>query len=730
MVSITQCANGHFYDSSTYQACPYCRESQRPWQLRRSTVIFGRYLVCQFLGHGGFAVSYLASDLEQGTLVVLKECFPAIIADRAPDGLSVVVSESDQEDFAAYCQQLTSEAETLTRCTLPNIPRCFDCFKENNTCYLVTEYIPGPTLKNYIDMHGGRLAVQEAKRLLLPVLDDLDRLHEQGILHRDIAPDNLIISSGRDVAVLVDFGSALTPDKNGKTAQVFLKPGFSPPEQYMRYGKEGPWTDVYAFAAVFYYALTGKCPPDAIARIGEDTLIRPTQLNAALNADLESALLGMLSIHTRDRCSAAADFRRALAAVETNPASQVLYEDFSVMPHASLSSMEAEPFASTCAAAPLETDPFAETCPASSLGEELFAYTSPASLPEIESFANTGALSPMEAQPFASTCAASPMEADPFANTGAATPMGIGSAPSRPQQEPSRPGGLFSKFFQNRAKQKQPNTAQPPVMPPRVADVEFSALFPKHFLKGEYSVLEIYIYEQTQRHIIEQALASGGDAVKEKRGSAFRISEENVVRVRLESADPEVQILGSDEAQIWYGNYLVFDFSVYLSETYPKRQLMFTATVLINEVPATRLRFTAECNTLREQKLEVSREDILSAFISYASQDRARVAAIIQGMRKARPDMDVFFDVDSLRSGENWRRALRAEIERRDILFLCWSLAAKESEWVDREWRYALENKGLDCIEPIPIDPPNVCPPPKELASKHFNDRGLLYIDR
>ena len=674
MVSITQCANGHFYDSSTYQACPYCRESQRPWQLRRSTVIFGRYQVRQFLGHGGFAMSYLASDLEQGTSVVLKECFPAIIADRAPDGLSVVVSEPDQEDFAAYCQQLTSEAETLTRCTLPNIPRCFDCFKENNTCYLVTEYIPGPTLKNYIDMHRGRLAVQEAKRLLLPVLDDLDRLHEQGILHRDIAPDNLIISSDRDVAVLVDFGSALTPDKNGKTAQVFLKPGFSPPEQYMRYGKEGPWTDVYAFAAVFYYALTGKCPPDAIARIGEDTLIRPTQLNAALNADLESALLGMLSIHTRDRCSAAADFRRALAAVETNPASQVLYEDFSVMPHASLSSMEAEPFASTCAAAPLETDP--------------------------------------------------------FANTGAATPMGIGSAPSRPQQEPSRPGGLFSKFFQNRAKQKQPNTAQPPVTPPRVADVEFSALFPKHFLKGEYSVLEIYIYEQTQRHIIEQALASGGDAVKEKRGSAFRISEENVVRVRLESADPEVQILGSDEAQIWYGNYLVFDFSVYLSETYPKRQLMFTATVLINEVPATRLRFTAECNTLREQKLEVSREDILSAFISYASQDRARVAAIIQGMRKARPDMDVFFDVDSLRSGENWRRALRAEIERRDILFLCWSLAAKESEWVDREWRYALENKGLDCIEPIPIDPPNVCPPPKELASKHFNDRGLLYIDR
>ena len=92
--------------------------------------------------------------------------------------------------------------------------------------------------------------------------------------------------------------------------------------------------------------------------------------------------------------------------------------------------------------------------------------------------------------------------------------------------------------------------------------------------------------------------------------------------------------------------------------------------------------------------------------------------------------MDVFFDVDSLRSGEDWQQALRAEIERRDILFLCWSLSAKQSEWVDKEWRYALDNKGLDSIEPIPIDPPNICPPPKELASKHFNDRGLLYMDR
>ena len=87
----------------------------------------------------------------------------------------------------------------------------------------------------------------------------------------------------------------------------------------------------------------------------------------------------------------------------------------------------------------------------------------------------------------------------------------------------------------------------------------------------------------------------------------------------------------------------------------------------------------------------MTREDVLSAFISYASQDRNRVAMIIQGMKKARPDMDIFFDVDSLRSGDDWKKALWREIDKRDVLFLCWSKYARDSKWVDAEWRYALK---------------------------------------
>ena len=164
-----------------------------------------------------------------------------------------------------------------------------------------------------------------------------------------------------------------------------------------------------------------------------------------------------------------------------------------------------------------------------------------------------------------------------------------------------------------------------------------------------------------------------------------------------------------------------------LPEEYSKRQVLFTATVYINDVIATRLKFIAKCFSWHQQKINVLQEDVLSAFVSYASQDRHRVAMIIQGMKKARPDMDIFFDVESLRSGESWEDSLLSEIQKRDVLFLCWSQYASASKWVEAEWRYAYTHKGVESIEPIPLESPSNCPPPKELSKKHFNDR-LLYV--
>ena len=178
---------------------------------------------------------------------------------------------------------------------------------------------------------------------------------------------------------------------------------------------------------------------------------------------------------------------------------------------------------------------------------------------------------------------------------------------------------------------------------------------------------------------------------------------------------------------VWQNSYLTFSFPIFLPDNYSKKQVLFIAKIFINDIIATRLTFTARCSSLFEQKINISREDVLTAFISYASQDRKKVATIVQGMQKARPDMDLFFDVESLRSGENWEKTLFHEIEKRDVLYLCWTHNAKESEWVDREWRYAYSQKGIDGIEPMPIELPEECPPPQELSGKHWNDK-LLYL--
>ena len=266
-----------------------------------------------------------------------------------------------------------------------------------------------------------------------------------------------------------------------------------------------------------------------------------------------------------------------------------------------------------------------------------------------------------------------------------------------------------------------------PNMPERiyVSRVQFSALVPKRFIKGEYSMIDITVYEDEFRQVVDRAIAESDTEVKEVSASPRDVAQNTDIRIVLFS--PDIELEDCDETQTWRGGYLKYNFPVNVPNTYAKRQALFTATVYFNDVIATKLKFIVNCSTAIEQKLELIREDVLSAFVSYASQDRRDVATIIQGMKKARPDMNVFFDVESLRSGEDWESALRREIERRDILYLCWSHHARASKWVEHEWRYALENKGLDAIEPIPLVSPAECPPPEELKSKHFNDTALLY---
>jgi len=281
-----------------------------------------------------------------------------------------------------------------------------------------------------------------------------------------------------------------------------------------------------------------------------------------------------------------------------------------------------------------------------------------------------------------------------------------------------QPGAIFCPLCGTRIK--------PMKAPVAISRVQFSAVAPKKLIKGEYSMINIMMYEPAFRHVVDELIRDADGPVSERKSGV--IQARMGARVMIHLTSPDLTIEDGEEEYEWVGEYLEFDFAVMLPEDYHKRQVLFCADVYIDGCIATHLKFTALCSSLREQKMEIRREDVLSAFISYASKDRKQVLPIIQGMQKARPDMDIFFDVETLRSGEDWEKTLYSEIERRDILYLCWSCHARESVWVNREWEYAYQTKGAEGIEPIPIEPPEVCPPPPaKLSSKHFNDR-LLYL--
>lgn len=260
---------------------------------------------------------------------------------------------------------------------------------------------------------------------------------------------------------------------------------------------------------------------------------------------------------------------------------------------------------------------------------------------------------------------------------------------------------------------------------PQLKKVEFSAVLPELFYKDEYTIIDIVMYEKAYRKIVDELVKGVDIRKKEIRAGMFKVSENAKIKIILHS--PDIDIEEKEIIQEWQGDYLNFSFVVKLPKEYQKTQILFNATVYIDNIVATKLNFTVNSASHNQQKLNVIRKDITSAFVSYASQDRKKVASIVFGMKKIRPDLDIFFDVESLRSGDDWEEEIKNEVKNRDLLFLCWSHFAKKSEWVEKEWRFVLENKGLEGIEPIPLELPHLCPPPKELSGKHFND-VMLYV--
>ena len=184
-------------------------------------------------------------------------------------------------------------------CALPIYVR--DFFSANGTAYIVMEFLDGMSLKKYLQRKGGKISVEEVLTIIRPVMDSLTQVHKIGLIHRDISPDNILITKYNEVK-LIDFGAAKYSNPDGRSLSIVLKQGFAPPEQYDTHGEQGPWTDVYALGVTIYYSVTGQLPPESIRlMMGKETLKRPSELGIAIDPGVENALLKSLAVDRKKR---------------------------------------------------------------------------------------------------------------------------------------------------------------------------------------------------------------------------------------------------------------------------------------------------------------------------------------------------------------------------------------------------------------------------------------------
>ena len=300
--------------------CPYCgytsgTPAREAYHLPPETILNGRYLVGRVIGFGGFGTTYIAWDLMLEKKVAIKEYMPSDFATRAPGETQLSVYDGELgEQFEAGLKSFIDESRRLAKFNHEDgIVHIFDSFLENGTAYIVMEYLEGKTLKELLKERGGKIPYDEAVRYILPILKSLDAVHQTGIIHRDIAPDNIFLTNNGKVK-LIDFGaSRYATTLHSKSLSVILKQGYAPEEQYRSHGEQGPWSDVYAVCATLYRAITGIVPEDALERCANDKLVPPSKMGINLPNGIENAILNGLNIKAENRIQSANELAQALS---------------------------------------------------------------------------------------------------------------------------------------------------------------------------------------------------------------------------------------------------------------------------------------------------------------------------------------------------------------------------------------------------------------------------------
>ena len=259
--------------------------------------------------------------------------------------------------------------------------------------------------------------------------------------------------------------------------------------------------------------------------------------------------------------------------------------------------------------------------------------------------------------------------------------------------------------------------------------MEFAVFAPKSIVSDSIFTLDVWAYLPFQYEIVlefaeelqRNALLGKKHGLEIERGSILLIAVEIEV---LEVSDPI-------ETLVWNGTPINVSYNVTVPINLQLGQYSGKVKITYEGMVICKIPFILDVGDIENKNYRKKSNDAFypkTAFASYSSENRDEVLSRIHGMKKVAPNLDVFFDIFSLRSGQDWKKKLDEHVPTKDVFYLFWSQHAANSEWVGREWRLALSKRGLDYIEPVPLDDIDQAPPPTELKSLHFNDTYVAYI--
>ena len=599
---------------------------------------------------------------------------------------------SNEPSVAAVIEAHVRQWRVLARAIIQGMPAIHTFGRDSGRWCLVTQWVAGQSLRTLLDEKAG--AVGDPAGFILSVLERclfiLADMHAGGLVHADVSPGNILVDpNARSLNVyLVDPAPAVDlPDPNDPARRlIFGNPNFWAPE--VQAGRPSTASaDLYALGKVIGHAAQRLkvAPPDLVRRL---TALQPS--------DRPASAQEALAILRADRDLAPAPMAFAARA-----------PDQDVAPPGSLS----------------WTGPTVLSSPLAQDATRLAGVPAPP-----DAWNEATVLMPVPGGPAGPTPEDVPAssrawtDATTLASPESEAPTRVVSAPA---PAPAPPRGTWSE-----ASALMSVPVPRPATDSAPAKADFSVVAPNLIEAGRNFVVEVWVAPSGERDaMIEQATRNGRMAERSGR-SHLNIDRDTLITVVLKL--PDFEVPDAIETMGWNGDIRNVGFIVKAPASLPPGVYPGAAKLLQGQIPFASIMFDLEIVSPQGRReapptpLSAHVHRIARAFASYASPDRAEVLRRVQGIQAA--GTQVFLDIINLRTGQDWEKALSHEIDASDGFFLFWSRHAAESEWVEREWRYALQRRGLDFINPLPLEDPRLVKPPAELKSKHFNDMLLAFI--